>query len=98
MLSGDRHSAALYRKEGVNDYPLFEATSCSLNLPGARWRAMSGDAYVEPGPNRLAGMFFEANYYGLIEIDWDAGAVTVSIRGQDGEVFAEETIVRDDLQ
>ena len=97
MLSGDRHSAALYRKEGVSDYPLFEATSSSLNLPGARWRAMSGDTYVEPGPNRLAGMFFEANY-GLIEIDWDAGAVTVSIRGQDGAVFAEETIARDDLQ
>lgn len=97
MLSGDRHAAALYQKEGVGDYPLFEATSSSLNLPGARWRAMSGDTYVEPGPNRLAGMFYDANY-GLVEIDWDAGAVTVSIRGRDGVVFAEETIARDDLQ
>ena len=97
MLSGDRHSAALYRKDGVNEYPLFEATSSSLNLPGARWRAESGDTYVEPGPNRLAGMFFEANY-GVVDIDWDVEAVDVSIRGETGEVFASERLFLKDLR
>lgn len=97
LLSGDRHSAALYRKEGVNQYPLFEATSSSLNLPGARWRAMSGDTYMEPGPNRLAGMFFEANY-GLVEIDWQAGAVDVSIRSETGAPFAGARVYLKDLQ
>ena len=83
MLSGDRHSAALYRKDGVVDYPLYEATSSSLNLPGAIWRARSGDTYMEPGPNRLGDMFYEANY-GVVDIDWAADRVTLSIRDENG--------------
>jgi alkaline phosphatase D len=91
ILTGDRHAAALYRKEGVNDYPLFEATSSSLNLPGARWRAQSGETYVEPGPNRISDMIYDANY-GLLQIDWEAGVVDVSIRGGDGEEIASEVV------
>ena len=83
MLSGDRHSAALYRKDGVVDYPLYEATSSSLNLPGAIWRARSGDTYMEPDPNRLGDMFYEANY-GVVDIDWAADRVTLSIRDENG--------------
>ena len=84
MLSGDRHSAALYRKDGVVDYPLYEATSSSLNLPGSIWRARSGDTYMEPGPNRLGDMFYEANY-GVVDIDWEAGRVALTIRDETGE-------------
>ncbi|MEM8770134.1 MAG: alkaline phosphatase D family protein [Pseudomonadota bacterium] len=91
MLSGDRHSAALYRKEGVNDYALFEATSSSLNLPASRWREQSGETYMEPGPNRLTDMIYEANY-GLIEIDWEAGAVDVSIRSAEGTEIVNEVV------
>ncbi len=91
ILTGDRHAAALYRKDGVNDYPLFEATSSSLNLPGARWRAESGETYIEPGPNRISDMIYDANY-GLLEIDWEAGVVDVSIRGDDGAEIASEVV------
>lgn len=91
MLTGDRHSAALYRKEGVNDYPLFEATSSSLNLPAAWWREQSGETYMEPGPNRLGDMYYEANY-GLLEIDWDAGAVMVTIRDPEGTPVRSELV------
>ena len=91
ILSGDRHSAAFYRKEGVAGYPLFEATSSSLNLP-LRGFFREGQTYEqEPGPNRLTDMYIDANY-GLIEIDWDAGDVAVSIRGDDGEVVFSELV------
>ncbi len=91
FLSGDRHGAALYRKQGVNDYPLFEATSSSLNLPASIWRAQSGETRMEEGPNRLGDMIYEANY-GVLDIDWDEGAVAVSIRSKDGEAYLSETI------
>ena len=91
FLSGDRHGAALYRKEGVNDYPLFEATSSSLNLPASAWRAQSGETRMEEGPNRLGDMIYEANY-GVLDIDWDEGTVAVSIRSKGGETYLSEKI------
>lgn len=97
FLSGDRHGAALYRKDGVNDYPLFEATSSSLNLPASVWRAESGETWMEEGPNRLGDMIYEANY-GVLDIDWDAGAVAVSIRSKNGDPYLSETINLQSLQ
>lgn len=91
MLSGDRHSASLYRKEDVNEYPLFEATSSSINLPAARWREERQETYVEPGPNRISDMYYEANY-GLIEIDWDERAVNVTIRDPEGHTVMGEVV------
>lgn len=97
MLTGDRHSAALYRKEGVNDYPLFEATSSSLNLPLRAWLDPNRPFEQEPGPNRLGDMVIDANY-GLVEIDWETGAVAVSIRGENGETVLAETLSLSSLQ
>lgn len=91
MLTGDRHSAAFYRKEGVNDYPLFEATSSSLNLPLRAWLDPNRPFEQEPGPNRLGDMVIDANY-GLVEIDWETGAIAVSIRGENGETVLAETL------
>jgi alkaline phosphatase D len=91
ILSGDRHSASLYSKEGVAGYPLFEATSSSLNLPASRWRAESGETYIEPGPNRISEMYYDVNY-GVIDIDWEKGAVDVAIRNGAGETVMSETV------
>ncbi|MCA8889330.1 MAG: alkaline phosphatase family protein [Parvularculaceae bacterium] len=91
VLSGDRHSAALYENDAVIDYPLFEATSSSLNLPASVWRAQSGETWVEVDPNRLGDMYFDANY-GVIEIDWADRAVDVSIRAKDGAAVLSKTI------
>ena len=91
MLSGDRHSASLYRKEGVANYPLFEATSSSLNLPVSRWRAESGETYIEPGPNRLGDMYMDENY-GVIDIDWETETLDVTIRDGDGAVVLRELV------
>jgi len=91
ILSGDRHAAALYERNDVIDGRLFEATSSSLNLPGSRWREASGETYIEPGPHRLDDMIYDANY-GVVDIDWTEGAVTVSIRGADGGVLQRDVV------
>lgn len=91
LLSGDRHLAALYRRGDVVGYPLYEATSSSLNLPASVWRAESGETSIEPGPHRLGDPYYEANY-GVLDIDWEAGAVAVSIRGADGAEVFQETV------
>ncbi len=86
ILSGDRHSAAFYERRDVVGYPLFEATSSSVNLPAAKWRAESGETWVERDPNRLGAMVYDANY-GVIDIDWAAKTTTIEIRGADGAPF-----------
>jgi len=94
VLSGDRHSAALYRKAIGQNRTLFEATSSSLNLPASKWRAQSGETWVEVDPNRLGEMYYDANY-GRIDIDWAAGKAAVSIRSADGgEVFSETLTIK----
>jgi len=90
ILSGDRHSAGLYERDGLVSFPLFEATSSSVNLPAARRRAERGETRMEPGPYRLGPMIYEANY-GLLDIDWPARAVTVQIKGEGGTVYLSET-------
>jgi alkaline phosphatase D len=86
VLSGDRHSAAFYERRDVVGYPLFEATSSSVNLPAAKWRAESGETWVEPDPYRLGAMIYDANF-GVIDIDWAAKTATIEIRGADGSAF-----------
>ncbi|WP_298919001.1 alkaline phosphatase D family protein [uncultured Algimonas sp.] len=86
LLSGDRHAGSIYRRDDVTDEPLYELTTSSLNVPASRWRAESGETYVEPGPHRLHTMQYEANY-GLVDIDWADRAVTLTVRSPDGGDF-----------
>lgn len=97
LLSGDRHAAALYRRDDVAGYPLYEATSSSLNLPASVWRAESGETWIEPGPYRLGSMVYDANY-GVIDIDWGEGAIDVSIRGAKGDLLLSEVVSLDALR
>lgn len=78
ILSGDRHAASIYRRDDVVDYPLYEVTSSSLNVPGSVWRERNNETYVEPGPHRLHTMQYGPNY-GLIDIDWAAREVTLTV-------------------
>ena len=86
ILSGDRHSSAFYERRDVVGYPLFEATSSSVNLPAAKWRADSGETWVEEDPNRLGAMIYDANY-GVIDIDWAMKTATIEILGADGTPY-----------
>lgn len=91
ILSGDRHLGGLYKRPGLIPAPALEATASSLNLPSSRWRAQSGDTYVEPDSNRVGDPVFEVNY-GLIEIDWAKRTVDVSIRGETGATLRREAV------
>lgn len=71
IISGDRHAGSIYKRDGIADYPLYEVTSSSLNLPVSAWRAESGETRMEDGPHRIYPMQFEVNY-GLINVDWAA--------------------------
>jgi alkaline phosphatase D len=75
IVSGDSHVGARYKRtEGVA-YPLIELTASSLNFP---WRE---DLHIPPGPPdpaRIGEVLYEANF-GLVEIDWDKGEVTLAL-------------------
>ena len=89
LVSGDRHSGAFYRRDDVVDYPLYEMTTSSLNLPSSSFRARSGETRIEEGPHRLTTMQFEVNY-GLMDIDWDDRAVTMQIVSPDNETWTQK--------
>ena len=84
FVSGDRHSAGLYRRDGVASYPLYEITSSALNMSYT-------DENNEPGPNRLGAMYAPENY-GVIGIDWEQGRLSLQIRDMDGEAVRQESI------
>ncbi|MBI1263402.1 MAG: alkaline phosphatase family protein [Alphaproteobacteria bacterium] len=84
LVSGDRHSAGLYVREDVIGYPLYEITSSSLNMS---YR----DVNDEPGPHRIGDMFAPENY-GVIGIDWEAGALNLEIRDNTGAVVREQAV------
>jgi alkaline phosphatase D len=56
-------------------YPLYEITSSGINMAHAHNRDI--------GPLRLGEVYGEDNF-GTIDIDWQAGEVTLSVRGMDG--------------
>jgi alkaline phosphatase D len=84
FVSGDRHSAGLYRRDDVASYPLYEITSSALNMASNRQN-------TEAGPYRLGQMYSPENY-GVIGIDWDAGRLSLEIRDMDGDAVRQETI------
>lgn len=85
LISGDRHAGSIYRRDDITDYPLYEVTASSLNLPQSTWRAEAGNTDMEDGPYRLHPMQFEVNY-GIIDVDWEkkqAKLKVVSPKGGD---------------
>ncbi len=84
IVSGDRHSSGLYVREDVADYPLYEITSSSLNMSFA-------DENNEPGPHRIGEMYAPVNF-GVVGIEWEAGALNLEIRDIDGETVRSQAI------
>lgn len=75
FLSGDRHVGAMYREMEGMPYPMHEVTSSGITHP---WADAS-----EPGPNRL-GPLVTVRHYGLVEIDWLAGVLRLSLKDEQG--------------
>ncbi|MFW6027225.1 MAG: alkaline phosphatase D family protein [bacterium] len=91
FLSGGRRAGGLYEYAQGTPYPLYELTSGSLNRPVP--------GIGEPGPHRL-GPLYGAASFGLMEVDWEARALTLALhdlRGRpvDGRAL---TIALDSLE
>lgn len=89
VLSGDRHSGGIYKdKAPGGGEDIWEFTSSSLNL------AFSNDVEAstkrEPDPRRVT-KFFGIENYGLVDIDWQAKKLTMSLMGNTSETLAQES-------
>lgn len=81
IVSGDRHIGGIYRETNATlPYPLHEMTSSGVTHPWATAQ--------EDGPNRI-GALVTVPHYGVIDIDFAARSLTLSLRGVDNrEVHA----------
>ena len=93
-ISGDRHSAAIYRHNTAIPYPLYEVTSSSLNVP---LTLIVKNPKPEPGPHRLGGQYYESNF-GMIEVDWATGQINLSIRDENGDRVRAVDVNLDELK
>lgn len=85
VVSGDRHSAEISRIPAEDDalsYALYDLTASSLNQP----RGKPDDG--EPNRHRLGERYHRPNF-GTIEIDWEGGRLTLTVRDVDGGVVRE---------
>ncbi len=88
MLSGDRHSGAIYkdRPPGWNE-DLWEFTSSSMNLA-----FVSDDASErEPDPRRVTPMVSQENF-GMVEIDWASRQVTFDMLNDTGASIVKRAV------
>jgi alkaline phosphatase D len=72
FLSGDRHRAAAYRRVEGTPYPFYELTSSSLTS-GVESRQPEVD------PQRLGGRLYAGENFGMVQIDWELGVVSLDI-------------------
>jgi alkaline phosphatase D len=86
MLSGDRHAAGIYKAEHGGQ-TMWELTSSSLNLSFGNDNDRS--TAREPDPTRVT-KFFSVENYGLVDIDWKAKALTMTLKGNDSGTLAEQ--------
>lgn len=88
MLSGDRHLGAIYQHEQDAPYRLTEVTSSGItqSFPNA----------PEPGPNRLGDILGEVNF-GLVDVDWAARQVRLSLKDVQGKERRSIVLRLDDL-
>lgn len=83
VLSGDRHSGAFYATTAAGR-EIVELTASSFNAPPPP----NKDARVPP----LASDIYSKENFGLAEIDWGKKTVLLSLRGLNGEKFAERAV------
>jgi alkaline phosphatase D len=88
LLTGDRHSGAFYKADvaGLKS-PLWEVTASSLNMAFGK----GDEGEKEPDPSRVGGFWAIPNF-SLIDIDWAAKTVKLTLRKDDNSVLEEQTI------
>jgi alkaline phosphatase D len=89
ITSGDRHIGGLYREANARlPYPLYEMTS-GVTHPWAEAK--------EAGPNRIDPLV-TAPHYGVIDIDFAARTIALSLRGIDNRALHSHTIAFEELR
>lgn len=83
FISGDRHTAFLYRGETAIQYPVYEMTASSMNVSFARTSSEQDSAQIGAG--------YPPENFGAIEIDWQAGEVRLAVKSNTGETVNEVT-------
>jgi alkaline phosphatase D len=95
LISGDRVLGALYRKNGLLDYPVYELTTSALNLP---WKTLSGkDESPETATGQIGPLFPRPNY-GELRIDWKARTLTMDLKDERGTVVRDQKIPLNSLK
>ena len=88
VISGDMHYGELSRLDAPGLYPIWDLTSSGLT-----------EVWPVPTPNtrRQQGVVAEVNF-GLIEIDWTARALTLSVRDGAGRPRISQRLALDSLR
>jgi alkaline phosphatase D len=90
VVSGDRHIGGLYREANATlPYPLHEMTSSGVTHPWATAK--------EAGPNRI-GPLVTVQHYGVVDIDFAARQLVLSLRGIDNRALHSQAITFDELR
>ncbi|MEN1728513.1 MAG: alkaline phosphatase family protein, partial [Pseudomonadota bacterium] len=89
LVTGDRHLSALYRQDGIVDYPLYELTASSINQSVR-------DENDEMSGNQLSAAYAQENF-GEIGIDWVARTVTLAVHDSADEVVRAQSISFDEI-
>lgn len=80
MLSGDRHTAFLYKDTVNGDYPYYELTASSLNQAFAR-----DPVSTEIDPDYQIGTGYTPGNYGVVDIDWENKVIQLTIKSETGD-------------
>lgn len=86
ILSGDRHAAGIYKTAHKGE-TMWELTSSSLNLSFGSDNDRS--TAREPDAARVTKFFSEENY-GLVDIDWKAKRLTMTLKNNASATLAEQ--------
>lgn len=86
MLTGDRHSGGIYKAQ-AGDETMWELTSSSLNLA---FGDIENSTKREPDPARVS-KFYGVENFGLVDIDWNAKQLTMTLKGNEGQTHAAQS-------
>ena len=81
FVSGDRHTAFLYKDDAVLPYPAHEITASSMNVSMREASSEVDRAQIGAG--------YAPNNFGAIEIDWETGTVRLAIKSDTGDTVNE---------
>lgn len=91
FVSGDRHTAFLYKDADRGAYPFYEITASSMNV------AFASEPDSKEVDERQIGLGYAWSNFGQIDIDWQGRQLTFSIRSETGETVRRQAISFDEI-